>query len=69
MIVFQDTTFCNNPNCKCGPDRKWTPDLAIKAQAWWTGMEGPVPIAFTDFCKGVESTHDQTDGKLAGETL
>lgn len=48
MMYFRDQTFCSNPDCTCGPYRKWTQELEDEAHHWWKGPDAPV--VFADFC-------------------
>lgn len=47
MISFNDTTYCNNPNCDGSCGRQWTSALQQKAIRWWCSENAPV--AFADF--------------------
>ena len=42
MIHFRDMTFCNNPNCTCGPGRKFTDEVQAAADKWWGGPGAPI---------------------------
>jgi len=47
VICFNDTTYCNNPNCDGSCGRQWTPQLQLQAEHWWGGPN--VPVTFADF--------------------
>lgn len=49
MICFRDMTFCSAPCQTRECPRRWTPELAAQARAWWKGPD--VPVAFQDFSR------------------
>ena len=49
MICYKDMTFCS---AKCANDecfRQFTQAHMDAANKWWEGMDGPPPVAFSEF--------------------